>query len=144
MLTAPHPDTLAVVQTWLAHQGISPDSVVQRSSWYIVPVTVEQAERMLNATYGVYYHAQSASSVLRTLSYSLPRELDGHVDVMVPTTHFGRPGTMTKTKPDPERRLRRRQVDPSCETDVTLDCLRDMYNCMSFLPPEPELTWRLN
>ncbi|KAF9014524.1 subtilisin-like protein [Hymenopellis radicata] len=97
-LAAPHAESVKAVESWLAHHGVSPESVSLREAWIVVPVTVAQAEAMLDTTYAVFFHPESASSVLRTMSYSLPAELDAHIDVMAPTTHFGTVRSMKRQK----------------------------------------------
>ncbi|KAJ7860439.1 peptidase S8/S53 domain-containing protein [Mycena olivaceomarginata] len=99
-LVAPHPDSIEAVEAWLEHHGINPADAHFRSAggeWITIHVSVAQAERMLDTKYGVYYHAASGSSVVRTMGYSLPTELHSHIDVITPTTYFGTFHSMRST-----------------------------------------------
>ncbi|KAH9012243.1 peptidase S8/S53 domain-containing protein [Lactarius deliciosus] len=46
---------------------------------------------MLGASYQLYQHVKTSDTVVRTISYSLPEVLHGHIQTIVPTTHFGSP-----------------------------------------------------
>ncbi|THH27752.1 hypothetical protein EUX98_g6437 [Antrodiella citrinella] len=98
-LVAPHPDTVSVVDSWLSAHDIDLASVQRDNggSWITVRVSVEQASRMLNATYGVYRHAKTSDYVVRTTSYSLPRILHDHIGVVTPTTYFSTVRSMKAT-----------------------------------------------
>ncbi|KAF9009290.1 subtilisin-like protein [Hymenopellis radicata] len=135
-LAAPHAESVKAVESWLAHHGVFPESVSLREAWIVVPVTVAQAEAMLDTTYAVFFHPESASSVLRTMSYSLPAELDAHIDVMAPTTHFGTVRSMKRDKFEAVGDVGN-GLDVgalNCETNVTVSCLRDMYKTKDYVP----------
>src|SRR6266702_4102878 len=91
-LVAPHPDTLELVNSWLEHHGVSSSSVSTTlgGNWLtVVGVSVPQANDILGTSYQLYQHAETSDTVLRTISYSLPEALHGHVETVVPTTYFG-------------------------------------------------------
>ncbi|KAF9025365.1 subtilisin-like protein [Hymenopellis radicata] len=135
-LAAPHAESVEAVEAWLAHHGVAPESVSLREAWIVVRVTVAQAEAMLDTTYAIFYHAASASSVLRTMSYSLPAELDTHIDVMAPTTHFGTLRSMKREKFEAVGDVGS-GIDVgalNCDTNVTVSCLRDMYKTKDYVP----------
>src|SRR6266702_5278720 len=91
-LVAPHPDTLELVNSWLEHHGVPSSSVSTTlgGNWLtVVGVSVPQANDILGASYQLYQHAETSDTVLRTISYSLPEALHGHVETVVPTTYFG-------------------------------------------------------
>jgi len=142
-LIAPHPDTTAAVNDWLMYHGVdSPESTTSAGEWVTVRVTVEQAEKMLGAKYGVYRHAKSGDTVLRTVSYSLPKELHSHIDVVAPTTYFGTMKSMKAThflQPELDAVHAKNVSDAiepianavppaSCASIITPSCLRTLYN----------------
>ncbi|KAI9435825.1 subtilisin-like protein [Lactarius indigo] len=91
---APHTDTLNTVNSWLADHGILPSSVSMRlgGNWLKVSgVPVPQANDILGASYQLYRHVETNVTVLRTVSYSLPDVLQGHIQTVAPTTYFGPP-----------------------------------------------------
>ncbi|KAJ7881181.1 peptidase S8/S53 domain-containing protein [Mycena leptocephala] len=148
-LVAPHPDSVEAVESWLQHHGINPADAHFRSAggeWITIRVSVAQAERMLDTKYGVYYHAASGSSVVRTMEYSLPAELHSHIDVVTPTTYFGTFHSMRSTSfvqpqttPLANSDSFAAEISPlavpaSCGTTVTPACLRAMYNTTAYVP----------
>ncbi|KAJ7508833.1 peptidase S8/S53 domain-containing protein, partial [Mycena galericulata] len=146
-LVAPHPDSVEAVESWLEHHGINPADPYFRSSagdWITIRASVAQAESMLNTKYGVYHHAGSDSSVVRTMEYSLPRELHSHVDVITPTTYFSTLRSMRatsfiqpQTTGDAESfaaEISPRAVPASCGTTITPACVRAMYNTIDYVP----------
>jgi len=86
---------------------------------------------------------------VRTTSYSLPDHLHEHVDVVQPTTTFGRfrtdrvishlspiaPGELLPSSGTVAIQVPSGstvQVDPSCNTTVTVTCLKQLYNAVGF------------
>lgn len=144
---APRPDSTAAVNDWLNFHGIDSSSV-QRSDagdWITVPVSVEQAENMLNTNYHVYEHIPTGDQVIRTLGYSLPTELHHHVDVISPTTYFGTVKSMMSMKTRVVRTVQKdaneRSADAddptvpsSCLTTITPACLRALYKTSTYVP----------
>jgi hypothetical protein len=93
--------------------------------------------------YNVYRHSKTSEYVVRTLSYSLPTVLSGHVDVVAPTTYFGTMRSMKATsfkqpdiKPvDSNVNVVVDAVDAaSCSSTVTPSCLRALYKTASYKP----------
>ncbi|KAH9940766.1 subtilisin-like protein [Epithele typhae] len=149
-LVAPHPQTVDLVEAWLAAHDLDAASARRSPAgdWLTLRVTVAQAERMLGNEYAVYRHADSDERVVRAMSYSLPAALRGRVSVVAPTTYFGtmramrtahhadlgapvaeevsavrvaRPGTLAS-------------VPSSCASLITPDCLHALYNTTGYVP----------
>ncbi|KAI0083965.1 peptidase S8/S53 domain-containing protein [Irpex rosettiformis] len=151
-LVAPHPTSVDLVDEWLTAHGIDASTAERTNggSWLRLPVTVDQASRMLNATYEIYHHENTEEYIVRTLSYSLPAALHPHVGVVTPTTYFGTMRSMRKTsflqpeiKPiDNDHEIAAQLTDPaslatvpsSCSTTITPACLRALYNTTSYVP----------
>ncbi len=98
-LVAPHPDTLNLVNSWLEDHGIPPSSVSTTldGNWLMVTgVPVPRTNDILGASYQLYQHVETNKVVLRTVSYSLPDALHGHIQTIAPTTYFGSPRTQRK------------------------------------------------
>ncbi|KAF8267936.1 peptidase S8/S53 domain-containing protein [Lactarius quietus] len=91
-LVAPHRDTLDIINSWLKHHGIprSTISVSHGGGWLTVAaVPVSQANEMLGASYQLYRQSgTNDTSIIRTISYTLPAVLHKHVRTVVPTTYF--------------------------------------------------------
>ncbi|KAH9165964.1 subtilisin-like protein [Lactarius sanguifluus] len=95
-VVAPHPDTLDLVGSWLGHCDIPSSSIsmILGGNWLrVVGVSVSQANRILGASYQLYQHVETNDTILRTISYSLPGVLHGHIQTIIPTTYFGSPLT---------------------------------------------------
>lgn len=143
-LVAPHPDSLDLVDSWLAHHDLD-TSAAQRTGgqdWITITVSVAQAEAMLGTKYNVYHHPKSSEYVVRTMGYSLPSALHGHVDVVAPTTYFGTMRSMRATNHfQPEIKALVSDVEAkgesilaTCGSTVTPSCLRTLYNTSTYTP----------
>ncbi|KAH9053815.1 peptidase S8/S53 domain-containing protein [Lactarius vividus] len=90
-IVAPHPDTVQLVHSWLEHHRIASFSVSVThggSFLTVAGVPVSQANELLGASYQLYRHTKTNETIVRTLGYSLPVVLDGHVQTVAPTTFF--------------------------------------------------------
>lgn len=148
-LITPHSDSISLVDSWLGHHGIN-CSTISRSAagdWATVTVSVEQAEAMMGTKYGVYHHPSTGETVVRTMSYSIPSVLIGHVDVISPTTYFSTTRSMRSTaflqphiQPISDTttgsipKLITGAVPSSCNTKITPACLRTLYSTTSYTP----------
>ncbi|EEB99179.1 hypothetical protein MPER_01192, partial [Moniliophthora perniciosa FA553] len=143
-VVAPHADSTAVVEEWLEFHGVE-GAASTSGEWIAIRLPVAHAERMLNTKYGLYHHDKSKDTVLRTMSYSLPRELMAHVDVVSPTTYFGTLKSMRTTsflQPELDEAVEKgtvkvaANIEPvsnaavpaSCGTTITPACLKGLYN----------------
>ncbi|KAH9009823.1 subtilisin-like protein [Lactarius pseudohatsudake] len=106
-LVKPHPDTLELVTSWLAHHGVRPSSIstTHGGAWLTVSnVLVSQANEMLGASYQLYRHSKVNDTIIRTVSYALPEALHAHIQAVAPTTYFALTQTLRETS-------RRRSVE---------------------------------
>ncbi len=113
-------------------------------NWLKFDVTVEEAESLLQTEYRVYENVETGKSHLACDDYSVPHHLIEHIDFITPTIQFD---AIIKT------RMKRRDLDDSvkpthggkkgadisdasqvtyslanCNTYITPDCLRALYN----------------
>ncbi|KAF9460533.1 peptidase S8/S53 domain-containing protein [Collybia nuda] len=145
-LVAPHPKSVKAVTLWLNFHKFSSEDVNYSGGWVTFRTTISQAERMLGAKYNVYHHSASSQKVIRTMGYSIPRELHHHVDIITPTTYFGTLRSMRTTnflqpeiKPIEEENLAidfsaNASVPTSCNTAITPACLRALYKTSTYVP----------
>ncbi|KAH9029311.1 subtilisin-like protein [Lactarius deliciosus] len=90
-IVAPHPDTVQLVHTWLEHHRVTSSSVSVThggSFLTVTAVSVSQANDLLGTSYQLYTHTKTNETIVRTLGYSLPVVLHGHVQTVAPTTFF--------------------------------------------------------
>jgi tripeptidyl-peptidase-1 len=105
-LVAPHPDTLKLVSSWLRYNGVPPSTVstTHGGGWLTVTgMPVSQANKLLGASYELYYHPGTDETILRTVGYALPEALHIHVQTIAPTTAFT---SMHLLKPEESPRSR--------------------------------------
>ncbi|KAH9165249.1 Pro-kumamolisin, activation domain-containing protein [Lactarius sanguifluus] len=96
----PHPNTLELVTSWLAHHGVQPSliSTTHGGAWLMVSnVLVLQANEMLGASYQLYRHAKVNDTIIRTVSYALPDVLHAHIQAVAPMTYFASTWTLWQT-----------------------------------------------
>ncbi|KAF8464342.1 subtilisin-like protein [Russula ochroleuca] len=150
-LVAPHPSSLDAVREWLASHGIRSEARHQSlaGDWVTVYVPVAQAEEMLGTEFSVWKHDKDGDVLVRTTEYSLPALLDQHVELIQPTTIFHRAKRLRSTlhfspPPDVPPSFSADAkitipgyavpVDASCNTTITVSCLKQLYNMVNYVP----------
>ncbi|RDB20085.1 Tripeptidyl-peptidase sed3 [Hypsizygus marmoreus] len=149
-LVAPHQDSIDAVDEWLRSYNIDSNDVHRSAAkdWVTVKIPVSLAEKMLDTTYHVWEHSDG-DQIVRTTSYSLPENLHAHIDLVQPTTMFGRFKGLKSTIVWPDEAEAPPQlktlvgtvntasgaiVDASCNTTITIKCLQQLYNAVGFTP----------
>ncbi|KDQ08887.1 hypothetical protein BOTBODRAFT_37585 [Botryobasidium botryosum FD-172 SS1] len=140
-LVAPHPESLDLVEDWLISHGFDV-ATLDRSpakDWITIVVPVYQAESMFDTKYNVYKHDATGEELFRTQSYSLPEYLLEHVDVVQPTTMFGRGmRAMAKTSHfQSDEPTAFPPTDNCTNTRITPACLQDLYKTKGYVPKVP-------
>lgn len=88
-LFAPSNETVEAVKTWLIESGID-GARISRSrgrNWLKFDTTVAEAEELLRTSYHVYEHDSGATHIACD-SYQIPKHVQDHVDLIVPSVHF--------------------------------------------------------
>ncbi|TFY73160.1 hypothetical protein EWM64_g10852, partial [Hericium alpestre] len=136
----PSSETVSAVDDWLASHGLTATPLSPAGDWLAVNVTVDQANSILDAQYTNFTHVDTGRQAIRTLSYSLPASLDGHVTFVHPTTAFPR-STVRHDVLYP--RSFNTGADQSatntssCASAITPACLQAMYNIPSTPATQP-------
>ncbi|KAI0367269.1 family S53 protease [Pilatotrama ljubarskyi] len=136
---APKPESVAAVNTWLKENDIKTTKVSPAGDWLSISIPVSKASALLDAKFSVFNHTPSGSSFVRTLSYSIPTDLEGHLDFIHPTTTFAQPfkGPVLNFVPASEHRRARAvndtsgDVPASCSSEITPACLQALYGIPS-------------
>lgn len=104
-LVKPDQSTHDLVHDWLNDYGINTDrmSYSAAKDWIHVSMPVSEVESLLDTKYSVFKHEEDGGELVRALSYSLPRHLHDHVDMVAPTNSFARA--------IPNAQLRKRSTD---------------------------------
>lgn len=137
-IIAPRDESGDMVMSWLESAGLrSHASYSPRGDSIIIEASVSQVERLLDAKYEPYVNTESHDSVLRTLEFSLPAVLKGHVDMVQPTTFFGfrayrsaisaiRP--LDETTVAVEDKTEAVEAVKGCASHVDPTCLANLYD----------------
>ncbi|KAJ6440055.1 tripeptidyl peptidase SED3 [Purpureocillium lavendulum] len=133
-LTAPPTARVAAVRQWLASHGVETGDVSGGSNAISVTVTATQADAMLGAKYGVYYHAAKGVYTVRTTQYSLPKDLHDDIAMVQPTTLFsdlgmsgGRAQVSSASFAADDAKADAAAAAVSCDKGLSPPCLRDLY-----------------
>ncbi|KAI1786417.1 family S53 protease, partial [Ganoderma leucocontextum] len=129
-LVAPAQDSIDAVNAWLKSNSITAETISPSGDWLSFEVPVSKANELFNANFAVFKHDGTGTEAVRTLSYSIPVELQDHIDLVHPTVTF----------PDPMGQLpvfhttfSSGAVPSSCSQRITPACLQAMYN----IPTDP-------
>ncbi|KAL8840880.1 MAG: hypothetical protein Q9170_001144 [Blastenia crenularia] len=120
------PDAAAeeAVLSWLKQAGVT--SVNSDGHWVTFATSVGTANKLLNTQFA--YYTNDGVTKLRTTQYSVPDSLVKHIDLISPTTYFGKTSAQAPVMSSDSPKLESRQVDASCSTTITPACLKEIYN----------------
>ncbi|PYH45974.1 S53 family peptidase [Aspergillus saccharolyticus JOP 1030-1] len=120
------------VISWLRNANIT--QISQDGSLVNFAAPVATVNKLLNTTFA--YYQSGSSTKLRTTQYSIPESLVETIDLISPTTYFGKDNTKADlsqfTKPLSTHT--KRSSNSSCAELITLSCLKEMYNFGSYIP----------
>ncbi|KAJ3553438.1 hypothetical protein NM688_g3613 [Phlebia brevispora] len=88
MLTAPAPETLAAVNAWLQAAGLNATTSTNTGDLLRLNTTVSVANQLLDAEFSLFTNTHTGAQSIRTLNYSIPVDLVGHVQFVHPTISF--------------------------------------------------------
>ena len=156
-LFAPKQETIDAVHNWLRSSGLDKSRTRLSSgrNWIHFNATIAEAERLLQTKYKVYEHS-SGQLHIACDDYSVPADVQKHIDFIMPTVHFdtkivanpdrtikrdiganlkpGNPGNGFLPKkgptikgPGPQPDALQPQAKTNCNTQITPECLRALY-----------------
>ncbi|KAI0046415.1 family S53 protease [Auriscalpium vulgare] len=130
---APTQETLTAVNAYLAEHGVTAKPASPAGDWLSIDVPVAKANELFGAQFTTFTHAASGSTSVRTLEYSIPANLQGHLDFVHPTIMFSsplsKPPVITISRPNvaPQGNLTSDAVPASCTPYITPACLQALY-----------------
>ncbi|KAI0353320.1 family S53 protease-like protein [Trametes cingulata] len=129
-LAAPNPDSVAAVNDWLAEHGLKATALTPAGDWMEVQLDVSKANSLLAADFSLFTHGSSGLEAIRTLSYSIPAPLKGHIDLIHPTTAFPEPveSNLKHGKRSFHEAVLSRASSSQCSNGTTPACLQELYN----------------
>ncbi|KAJ8060713.1 hypothetical protein OCU04_011018 [Sclerotinia nivalis] len=130
-LFAPSADASNAVTSWLASAGAQ--NIVSDGSTVTFAATIEKANSILNATFQTY--TSNGVTKVRTTQYSVPDHVAEHIELISPTTYFGKTVANAPTKVAKKATSATKvTVDASCSTSITPKCIKELYNVGSYTP----------
>lgn len=84
---APKPESIEAVQAWLEENHIQAHKASPFGDWLSLSLPVSRANDLLNAEFKEFVDS-SGKTTIRTLAYSIPADLKGHLDFVHPTTTY--------------------------------------------------------
>ncbi len=133
-LVAPTHDSVDAVNAWLKESDINARPISPTGDWLSFEVPVRKANELFDADFSVYTHDETGKEAVRTLSYSIPAELQGHLDLVHPTITFPnskglRPVFSSQMKTAPQTL--------TCDVAITPACLQTLYHIPSSKASQP-------
>ncbi|KAI0331226.1 subtilisin-like protein [Cubamyces sp. BRFM 1775] len=160
---SPKPESLQAVNSWLAKNNVSAARISPAGDWMSVQIPVATANAMLNTQFAEYVHEKTNTSFVRTMAYSVPETVLGHIAAIHPTTSFVEPrssaaevqafhhprsrtsvkktkASKTSSTSQPSLPTAVADVDDSCKSQITPACLQAIYS----MPSAPASSNRTN
>lgn len=122
-LLQPSSESINAVLDWLKQIGVT--VFYSDGTWVNFATSVATANKLLNTQFN--YYSREGVTKLRTTEYSIPDNLKQHIDLITPTTFFGETKAQAPAISS-SHQIAPRQVDASCATLITPQCLKQLYN----------------
>ncbi|KAL1975297.1 hypothetical protein VTN31DRAFT_3689 [Thermomyces dupontii] len=118
------------ILSWLRNEGVPDDRIQDDGSWVKFTVPVSTAEKLLNTEFYVFRNEKTGSELIRTLEYSVPKDIHSSIKLIQPTTRFSNISPHLK-RVVPLERPGEMKInccgEETCEELIRPDCLKDLY-----------------
>lgn len=84
-LTAPSAEAVDAVNSWLSRNNVT-STPGATSQWLNIKVPVATANALLDADFQTYSNADTGTTAVRTLAYSVPKSVKPFLDFIYPAT----------------------------------------------------------
>jgi tripeptidyl-peptidase-1 len=127
-LIKPRAESSDAVLSWLEASGIEARDISNDGEWINFRASVERAEKMMGTTFKTYRSkVRRGVEKVRSLSYSVPKEIRSHIDMIHPITRFGQLQPERSQVFSEGAAITTAAVNATCNTTVTPSCLADLY-----------------
>lgn len=134
----PSDASVEAVTNWLKEAGIT--DIYNNGQSVNFATTVSKANSLLGADFN--YYSDGGATKLRTLSYSVPSDLQAAIELVSPTTYFGKTSASRSIQTYKNKRASTTTtsasssvaVAASCQTSITPACLKQLYNVGNYTP----------
>ncbi|KAJ7617915.1 subtilisin-like protein [Roridomyces roridus] len=135
----PSAESLSAFHTFASKNGLVVESNSAHGDWVSVTMVAGQINALFGAQFARFSHRALDQPITRTLSISLPQELVGHVEAILPSTSFSLPRQSTDPLASVGKRTlvdKRPHPAASCNTSdptgvLTPLCIQDIYGIPS-------------
>ncbi|EEB99630.1 hypothetical protein MPER_00656, partial [Moniliophthora perniciosa FA553] len=87
----PSSESISAVPNCFTTSGVPPESITTNGpfdDWLSFTVPIDTADSLFDTSFESFVHEASGEQMIRTLEYSIPVDLQGHIDLVHPTTTF--------------------------------------------------------
>ncbi|KAF2824812.1 subtilisin-like protein [Ophiobolus disseminans] len=132
-LIKPRAESSDAVLSWLEQSGIEARDIHNDGEWINFAAPVKRAEEMMGTSFKTYQSSVRRNVLkVRSLSYSVPKEVRSHIDMIHPITRFGQLRAERNHVLTQGAAISAAAVDApvnaSCSTVITPECLANLYN----------------
>jgi tripeptidyl-peptidase I len=85
---APKQDTIDAINKFLSENDLKATTASPAGDVLSISVPVSKANELFGAQFDTFKHTETNKETVRTLEYSIPAELKGHLDFVHPTTTY--------------------------------------------------------
>ncbi|KAI0331456.1 subtilisin-like protein [Cubamyces sp. BRFM 1775] len=132
----PKPESVRAVTAWLAQHNIDAEAASPSGDMIRINVPVSTANELLAANFTEFKDKDTGATLTRTLSVTIPEDVESHLQYIYPTTQFIVP--LQPNRP-PFKVVSaalgiptsKRQGFDICSVDVVPQCLEDYYHVPS-------------
>jgi len=144
-LIKPRAESTHAVLSWLEESGVPSEDVVDDGEWITFVAPVSTAEKMMDTTFKTYQNlARKDVKKIRTLHYSVPKDVREHIDLIQPTTRFAQLRAQNNHIHDKQeigfQAAATAAVNATCGSSITPQCLKDLYNFADYKPGKAPVT----
>ncbi|KAI0064302.1 family S53 protease [Artomyces pyxidatus] len=125
---APKAESVDAVNAWLSENGLTAATLSPAGDWLGFTTTVSKANELFDADFSTFTHTATGVSSIRTLEYSIPAVLKGHLDLVHPTTSFSTPKQSKNVISLPVKVSNiTEDASSSCSSSITPACVQSLY-----------------
>jgi tripeptidyl-peptidase-1 len=145
-LIKPRAESSDAVMNWLQASGIDARDIANDGEWITFRAPVKRAEEMMGATFKTYQNqVRRDVTKIRSLSYSVPKEIRSHIDMIHPITRFGQLQAERSQVFSEGSAITAAAVNATCNTTITPSCLADLYKFADYkIDPSADVTIGVN
>ncbi|KIJ31470.1 hypothetical protein M422DRAFT_266848 [Sphaerobolus stellatus SS14] len=141
---SPTTDSLNAFNSFLNSNKITAQPMSAAKDWWNMTLSVEKANSLFGAQYSTFTEQNSGKQAIRTLSYSIPASLKGHINVIHPTVNFPQlnsKGEIGLSAPRVQTKFGQLNSSAStapaipCSEGLTPPCLQSLYGIPSTPAP---------